>query len=103
MLERATGTPLYELTAPSPESCDFFGAAVAIGGGSIVVGARLAGEPDAGAAHVFSEAAGRRLASFTTGGDAARVGWSVATRGTSVIVGAAGREGAVRVYRRARD
>jgi hypothetical protein len=100
VLDRATGTPLYELTAPSPESCDFFGGAVAIDGGTIVVGARLAAEPDAGAAHVFAER--RRLVSFASADDG-RLGWSVAMHGGSVVVGAAGRDGSVRIYRRARD
>ncbi len=69
----------------------------------MVVGARLAGEPDAGAVHVFAAASGKRLGSFTRGGDEGRVGWSVATRGASVVAGAAGRDGGVRIYRRARD
>jgi outer membrane protein assembly factor BamB len=103
VLERATGVPLYALAAPSPESCDFFGGAVAIGGGSVVVGARLAGEPDAGAVHVFAAATGRRLASFASAGDETRLGWSVAALGGSVVAGAAGRAGTVRIYRRARD
>jgi outer membrane protein assembly factor BamB len=103
VLDRATGTSRYELAAPSPESCDFFGGAVALGGGTVVVGARLAGEPDAGAAHVFAAETGKRIASFTTAADEARVGWSVATRGASVVVGAGGRDGMVRIYRRARD
>ncbi len=97
------GTPLHALAAPSPESCYFFGGAVALGGGAVVVGARLAGEPDAGAAHVFAATTGRPLASFVRGGDDARVGWSVATSGAAVVVGAGGRDGAVRIYRRAHD
>jgi outer membrane protein assembly factor BamB len=103
VLDRATGAPRYELTAPSPESCDFFGGAVAVGDGTVVVGARLAGEPDAGAVHVFEAATGTRVASFANLADEGRVGWSVATRGASVVVGAGGREGTVRIYRRARD
>jgi len=103
VLERATGKPLYELTAPAPEQCDFFGGAVALGAGTIVVGARLAGDPDTGAVHVFAASTGRPLASFGGGGAAARLGWSVATRGSRVLAGAAGADGDVRVYRRARD
>jgi outer membrane protein assembly factor BamB len=101
--DRATGARLSELTAPSPETCDFFGGAVAIGAGTVVVGARLAGERDTGAVHVFSPAGGRLLDSFADGDAGADVGWSVATRGTRILAGAAGSDGEVRVYRRARD
>ena len=103
VLDRATGARRYELTAPVPESCDFFGGAVAIGGGAIVVGARLAGDTDTGAVHVFDASTGKPRASFGDGAAGADVGWSVATRGARVIAGAAGAEGDVRVYRRARD
>jgi outer membrane protein assembly factor BamB len=101
--DRATSAPVAELTAPSPESCDGFGSAVAVGARAVVVGARLAGTDDTGAVHVFAPAGGRALASFGGGDPGADVGWSVATRGARVLAGAAGSDGEVRVYRRARD
>jgi hypothetical protein len=95
---RATGTLLRTFTAPSPETCDFFGSAVAAGGGLVVVGARLAGTPDTGAVHIFSAATGALRASFADGEPEADLGWSVATQGERVIVGASGEDGEVRVY-----
>ena len=103
VFDRVTGVRRYELTAPVPEGCDFFGGAVAIGGGTVVVGARLAGDGDTGAVHVFDAPTGKPLASFGGGDAGAVVGWSVATRSGRVLAGAAGAEGDVRVYHRARD
>jgi outer membrane protein assembly factor BamB len=103
VLDRATGKTLRELAGPTRDACDFFGGAVALGAGVVVVGARHGGERDTGAVHVFAASTGRSLASFADGAGTAHVGWSVATRGARVLAGAAGSEGDVRVYRRARD
>lgn len=103
VLDRRSGTTRHVLAAPEPDAGDFFGGAVAVADGTVVVGARLAGERDTGAVHVFASKSGRRLASFADGASDAAVGWSVATRGDRVIVGAAGADGDVRVYERRRD
>jgi len=103
VLDRATGKTLRDLSGPSTGACDFFGGAIALGAGAVVVGARHGGERATGAVHVFAASTGRPLASFGAGAGTAQVGWAVATRGARVLAGAAGSEGDVRVYRRARD
>ena len=103
VLERASGEPLFELAAPSPESCDFFGGAVAVDGSTIAVGARLAGDPDTGALHLFTASGGRLVASFADGEAEAVLGVAVSMQGGRVVVGAAGEEGEARVYTRAHD
>jgi hypothetical protein len=103
VLDRATGETLHEIAGPRASACDFFGGAVAVGADAVVVGARHGGDRDTGAVHVFAASTGRPLASFADGAGTAQVGWAVATRGARVLAGAAGSEGDVRVYRRARD
>jgi len=103
VLDRTTGKTLYQIAGPQADACDFFGGAVARGAGTVVVGARHAGERDTGAVYVYAASMGRQLASFGDGTGTAQVGWAVATRGARVLAGAAGSEGDVRVYRRASD
>jgi outer membrane protein assembly factor BamB len=101
--DRLSGDVLHTLAAPRPERCDFFGGAVALAGGTIVVGARLAGDPDVGAVHVFSAATGASRAYFSGAGGERGLGWSVAIAGGAVVAGASGDDGKVHVFERAND
>jgi outer membrane protein assembly factor BamB len=96
--DRRTGAALASFTAPVPEACDFFGGAVAAAGRTIVIGARLSGPQDTGAAYLFDADSGGLVATFADGTPEADVGWSVAAAPHRVVIGAAGEDGAVRVY-----
>jgi hypothetical protein len=93
---------------PTPAAGDFFGAAVALVGGRIVVGAHFddTGAPDAGAAFVFDGASGLLLHTLAAPAPAAgdQLGFAVATLGGDVLVAAphrdagAARAGAVHLF-----
>jgi outer membrane protein assembly factor BamB len=101
--DRASGDLVHVLAATKPERCDFFGGAVAVAGGTIAVGARLAGASNGGAVHVFSAATGGARARFTGTGGERGLGWSVAIAGGSLVAGSAGDDGKVHVFARAND
>lgn len=92
----ARGAPTY-VPWPTIHACcgggdPPFAVSVAAAGrtGVAIVGARLAGNPDTGAVHVLALDAGALRASFADGAPEADLGWSVATEGGTVVVGAAG-------------
>lgn len=89
----STGTLLSTLASLNPENGSYFGAAVAISGKRVVVGAyseTVSASAGAGRAYTFLATTGAPIATFaspnpqTTG----RFGWSTAISGTRVFVGA---------------
>jgi hypothetical protein len=94
----ATGQQSLKLTASDPATEDYFGAAVAVGGGRALVGAY--GEDDggsmAGAAYVFDVTNGRELAKLTASDAWAddRFGVSLALSGNMALIGANGNDDA---------
>jgi hypothetical protein len=94
-----TGALIRRITNPAPASMDEFGAAVAVSGDLVVVGAPFddAAGLNAGAAYVFNAASGALLRTFTnparTAGDT--FGTAVAIDGNRVVVGAPWHDGPV--------
>jgi len=90
-----TGTLISTLVDPNSQSGGWFGSSVAVSGGYAVVGAyreAVGKNLEAGRAYVFSALTGKLLATLTSPNlgsqEGGEFGWSVASNGTSVIVGA---------------
>ncbi len=96
-----TGSLLCTLADPTPAVDDYFVAAVAISGNTVVVGAYRsdAGATDAGAAYLFDATTGSLLANLANPTPAANdnFGSSVAIAGNNVVVGAP-RKGAAYLF-----
>ncbi len=92
LFDVATGAQLGKLRAPDGAADDAFGAAVAIDGGTALVGAFQDddGGQDAGSASLFDVAAGTRIAKLVASdGEAfAAFGISVAIEGGTAVIGA---------------
>lgn len=92
-----SGTLLRRITNPTPGPMDDFGAAVAVSGDVLVVGAPFddTASLNSGAAYVFNAATGALLRTFVnptrTPGD--KFGAAVAIEGNRVVVGAPWRDG----------
>jgi len=92
LFDATTGRPLHKLVAEDGGEHDFFGAAVAIDGDTIIVGARDDDEngESSGSAYLFDVITGRQIAKLLPqdGGRAHWFGWSVALRGDTAMIGA---------------
>jgi hypothetical protein len=90
----STWSKQAELTASDGAQADDFGAAVAISGTTVVVGA-FGNNSNTGAAYVFTRSGTTwsQRAELTVGGADAAFGDSVAISGTTVVVGASGYNG----------
>jgi len=87
-----TGVILRTFLNPTPGAGDKFGVAVAVAGGEIVIGAPFddTAGTDAGAVYVFNGATGALLRTYTNPAAGANdhFGWSLAARGSDILVGA---------------
>lgn len=94
VFDRATGTLAFTLANPTPDAGDQFGAALAIVGDDLLVGAPQddQGAPDTGAAHLFDLATGtfRQTLRNPAQGGFDRFGTAIAARAGGALVGAPG-------------
>lgn len=92
LFEGATGKLLRAFLNPSPAAGDSFGAAIAVAGTFVIIGAPGddAGAPNAGVAYIFDGDTGTRFATLSNPNAVADdgLGSSVAVAGNLVIVGA---------------
>ena len=93
IFDASTGNLIRTLTSPSAQSNAQFGNSVAISSSTIVVGApceKVDGIPCAGHAYIFSTATGKLIKTLSSPNPYfdGNFGWSVATNGKTVAVGA---------------
>jgi len=95
IFDTTTGQELFRLMASDAGDGDEFGAAVAISGSTIIVGApgHLGNGSVSGAVYLFDATSGQQLAKYTAlaAGSNDRFGASVAISGSTILVGAPGR------------
>ncbi len=89
----ATGALVSTLVSPDVQAGGAFGSSVAVGGGTVVVGApneTSDGYPEAGNAYVFNASTGALISTLTAPDPQyyGLFGWSVAVSGGRVVVGA---------------
>jgi cysteine-rich repeat protein len=90
VFDGVTGTLLHRLTAPTPTDNDGFGQAVGALGSNVLVSALRNGPGGAssGAVHLFDGATGDLLRTFVDPAGNQYFGYTVATVGSNVVVGA---------------
>lgn len=93
LFDGRTGAVAFTLTSPNPQFFGFFGASVAIGGSTVVVGApyeTVAGQTFAGHVYTFNAKTGALVSTLTSPNSqqGGYFGSSVAISGTTIVVAA---------------